>query len=75
MNRIQAQFSEFERSTIRGMAAGAPGGGRLAGPAPSEGGVRWELIRRLRQEIAAGTYASEERWAQALARLSESLER
>ena len=39
----------------------------------SRGGVRWDLIRRLRREIAAGTYASPERWQSAVNNLSDDL--
>ena len=45
--------------------------GRAAGE--SRGGVRWDLIRRLRREIAAGTYASPERWQSAVNNLSDDL--
>jgi len=38
-----------------------------------EQGVRWDLIRRLRREIAAGTYASPERWQNAVSGLSDDL--
>lgn len=41
--------------------------------AQAESEVRWDLIRRLRQEIAAGTYASPQRWQQAVAGLSDEL--
>jgi len=34
---------------------------------------RWDLIRRLRREIAAGTYASPERWHRALTGLDGEL--
>ncbi|MBL4850379.1 MAG: hypothetical protein JKY65_33090 [Planctomycetes bacterium] len=33
-------------------------------------GVRWDLIRRLRREIAAGTYANQDRWQRALEGIS-----
>tara|TARA_R110002072_G_scaffold67126_1_gene164927 strand:- start:194 stop:484 length:291 start_codon:yes stop_codon:yes gene_type:complete len=39
----------------------------------AQGGVRWDLIRRLRREIAAGTYASPERWQSAVNNLSDDL--
>lgn len=44
-----------------------------ASPAPAEQGVRWDLIRRLRREIAAGTYASPERWQDAVRGLADDV--
>ena len=35
--------------------------------------VRWDLIRRLRREIAAGTYANQGRWQRAVEGLSNDL--
>jgi hypothetical protein len=48
-------------------AAAAPGGDRRRGPAeaPAADGIRHDLVARVRAEIAAGTYDTEERWAAA----------
>ncbi|WP_439623597.1 hypothetical protein [Gemmata sp.] len=52
-------------------AAPAPGAGRLHLPAavlagadekPGPDGIRHELVARVRSEIAAGTYDTEEKW-------------
>lgn len=43
-------------------------------PSP-EPEVRTELVRRIRREIAAGTYDTPEKWEEALERLRERLER
>ncbi len=39
-----------------------------------EAGIRWELVRRVRAEIEAGTYDRPEIWEQALDRLLARLE-
>jgi hypothetical protein len=38
---------------------------------PGPDGIRWNLVRRIQAEIAAGTYDTEERFAAAEARLLE----
>jgi negative regulator of flagellin synthesis FlgM len=43
-------------------------------PPPEEGEVRLELVARVRQEIAAGTYETPEKLEAALARLLERLD-
>jgi hypothetical protein len=52
------------------MARGKRGGRRMDGD-----GVRPELVDRIRREIAAGTYDSQEKWEAALDRLLDRLER
>lgn len=45
---------------------------RLAAPPaerPGPDGIRWGLVERVRAEIAAGTYDTEEKWALAEERL------
>ena len=37
--------------------------------------LRWDLVVRVRQEIQAGTYETNEKWEIALSRLQEDLER
>jgi hypothetical protein len=37
--------------------------------------VRWELVERVREEIAEGIYDSPDKWELALDRLLEQLER
>ena len=37
--------------------------------------LRTELVRRIRREIAAGTYDTPEKWEEAIQRLQERLER
>jgi hypothetical protein len=39
-----------------------PGG---TGEQPGPDGIRWGLVARVRAEIAAGTYDTEEKWAAA----------
>jgi hypothetical protein len=39
-----------------------------------KGGIRWELVRRVRREIAAGAYDTPERWEAALDRLLDQLD-
>ena len=51
-----------------------PGGGVELLPPPEEGEVRLELVARVRQEIAAGTYETPEKLEAALARLLERLD-
>ena len=36
-------------------------------------GIRWELVRRVRDDIAAGTYDTPERWEAALDQLLDRL--
>jgi hypothetical protein len=40
----------------------------------AETDIRWELVRRVRKEIEAGTYDRPERWERALERLHGQLE-
>jgi hypothetical protein len=44
----------------------------LAEDGPAE--VRWDLVARVRREIAAGTYETPEKWQAALGRLLRRLE-
>lgn len=53
----------------------------LIGDAPAEDaprlgdpGIRADLVRRVRKEIADGTYETSEKWEQALTRLRKELE-
>lgn len=39
----------------------------------SRAGIRWDLVERVRGEIAAGTYDTQERWDAALDRLLDQL--
>lgn len=41
---------------------------------PGPDGIRWNLVRRIQAEIAAGTYDDDERWAQAHAKLLRTIE-
>ncbi len=41
---------------------------------PSLFGLRWRLIERIRREIAAGMYDTDERWEKALEGLFQALE-
>jgi hypothetical protein len=43
-------------------------------PRKEEGPVRWELVRRVREEIAVGVYETPEKMDLALARLLERLD-
>ncbi|OAI48012.1 hypothetical protein AYO44_08120 [Planctomycetaceae bacterium SCGC AG-212-F19] len=51
-----------------------------AGPAatppvnPADPDIRWDLVERIRREIAEGTYETEEKLEKALSRLLEELE-
>lgn len=42
---------------------------RLAAEAPGPDGIRWGLVERVKAELAAGTYDTEEKWALAEDRL------
>jgi hypothetical protein len=64
-------------------AAAGPGPGPEPGPA-NRGGqetagtaqpIRWELVERVRREIAAGTYETPEKMEKALERLLEQLDK
>ncbi len=44
-------------------------------PRPSEGRIRWELVQRIRSEIAAGTYETPEKLEKAVERMLERLQR
>jgi len=49
---------------------------QLPATRPSEDApIRWELVRRVRGEIAAGTYETAEKWEAALEHLFRDLER
>jgi hypothetical protein len=43
-------------------------------PRPPDPDIRWELVERIRREIAAGTYETPEKLEKALRRLREALE-
>jgi len=43
-------------------------------PSRSDRDVRWDLVERIRQEIADGTYETPEKWETALDRLLKRLE-
>jgi hypothetical protein len=45
-----------------------------SGELPADPEVRWELVRRLRREIARGAYETPEKWEATLDRLCERLE-
>jgi anti-sigma28 factor (negative regulator of flagellin synthesis) len=49
-------------------------GGSADAPRPSDSDIRWELVERIRREIADGTYDTPEKLEQALRRLLEELE-
>lgn len=61
----------FERMTARAPAAPATD---AAAPAPAVEGIRQELVARVRAEIAAGTYDTEEKWALAEEALMRRIE-
>ncbi len=42
-------------------------------PAPSDNTIRWELVHRVRWQIAEGTYETTEKWEAALDALLEQL--
>lgn len=52
----------------------APAETAPAETAPSDPDIRRDLVERVRQEIAAGTYETEDKLDKALARLLEELE-
>jgi Anti-sigma-28 factor, FlgM len=52
----------FERMAARLSVPPAPDADADA-PAPAADGIRHELVARVRAEIAAGTYDTEEKWA------------
>lgn len=41
---------------------------------PGPDGIRWGLVRRIRAEIAAGTYDDEQKWAEAESLLFDQLQ-
>lgn len=41
---------------------------------PEERPIRWQLVERIRREIAEGTYETRDRWEQALEKLFRCLE-
>ncbi len=41
---------------------------------PADPNIRWELVERVRKEIAEGTYETEEKLEQALDRLLDELD-
>jgi hypothetical protein len=43
-------------------------------PQPEESTIRWDLVQRVRREIAAGTYDTPEKMEIALSRLLEQLD-
>lgn len=43
------------------------------GEQPGPDGIRWGLVERVRAEIAAGTYDTEDKWAKAEQRLIDRL--
>ena len=49
---------------------------RSRGPhtSPAEPDIRWELVDRVRKEIAEGTYETEEKLEKALERMLDELE-
>ena len=55
---------------LRGPVRRTPG----TWPEAPEGDIRWELVERVRQEIAEGTYDTEEKLEKALQRLFEELQ-
>ena len=72
MNRLDAFSSTNDSLPSSGLPTSpALSGGRFA----QEASVRWDLIRRLRAEIAAGTYATQARWEGALSGLTRDLGR
>lgn len=44
-----------------------------AAPYSPQGSVRWDRVRELRRQIAAGTYETEAKWVETLARLRQAL--
>ncbi len=53
----------------------SPAAGRKKQPRPPEGApIRWDLVNRVRREIAAGTYDTAEKMDAALDRLLERLD-
>ena len=48
--------------------------GSAAGPDRSDPAIRWDLVDRVRREIAAGDYDTPEKWQIALDRLLDRLE-
>ena len=63
--------SKFPDPFIRNDAASAVAD---APPDRDDADVRWELVDRVRREIAAGVYETPEKWEQALDRLHARLE-
>lgn len=57
------------------VAASADSGQDDALPDRDDPRIRWTLVRRIRREIAAGTYDSPERWNEALNRFLDDLEK
>ena len=43
-------------------------------PQPGDPDIRWDLVERIRKEIAEGTYDTEEKLEKALERLWENME-
>lgn len=67
-----AKIAPFERMTAR--ATVVPVTDAPAAPAPVSDGIRHELVARVRAEIAAGTYDTEEKWALAEEALMRRIE-
>jgi hypothetical protein len=42
-------------------------------PPAADSSIRWDLVRRVRRAIAAGTYETPEKWQAALDRLAQRL--
>jgi hypothetical protein len=75
MNRINPTSHFLESNSPSDASGGSrlprvPQEGEECGDRVRSSQVRWDLIRRLRREIAAGTYASQDRWQRALEGLS-----
>ncbi|HBP17009.1 MAG TPA: hypothetical protein DEA08_04320 [Planctomycetes bacterium] len=74
-NRLNCNRLNWDQN--RRASSGAPsseGSNELGAPPYSpQGSVRWDRVRELRRQIAAGTYETEAKWVETLARLRQAL--